>query len=131
VQSGVMMDTEERRMLREIDDAKRIRNIVESFQADSGAVDAEGAAIEKLKKRLYDPEAKAIEERYNVFQVEMSVMKSEVDLFGNPSLLFNQQRKLQRQINMLFSERYDLISRLREDDRRYYAMLNEDRYQRD
>ena len=129
VRSGVMMGTEERRMLREIDDAKRIRKVVESFQADSGAIDAEGVAMEKLKKRLYDPEAKAIEERYNALEVEMNVMKGEVDLFGNPSLLFDRQRRLQRQINTLFSERYDLISRLRKDDTRYYAMLNEDRYQ--
>jgi hypothetical protein len=60
----------------------------------------------------------------------MDVMKGKGDLFGNPSLLFEKQRKLQRQINALFSERYDLISRLREDDTRYYAMLNEGWYQR-
>jgi hypothetical protein len=56
----------------------------------------------------------------------MNVMKR--NLFGKPSLLFELQRKLQRQINTLFSERYDLISRLREDDTQYYAMLNEDWY---
>jgi hypothetical protein len=43
-------------------------------------------------------------------------------------LQFEQQRKLHRQINTLFSERYDLISRLRKDDTQYYAMLNEDWY---
>ena len=38
---------------------------------------------------------------------------------------FKQQHTLQGQINALFSKRYDLISRLREDDTQYYAMLNE------
>jgi hypothetical protein len=124
-----MTDTEERRTLREIDDAKRIRNVVESFQADSDAIDAEHAAIEKLKTRLDDREAKAIDKRYYALETEMNGMKRKFDLFGNPSLLFEQQRKLQRHINTLFSERYDLTSRLREDDTQYYAKLNEDWYQ--
>ena len=110
VRSGVMTDTEERRTLQEIEDAKRIRKVVEIFQADSDAIDAEHAAIEKLKKGLDDPEAMAFSERYYALEAEMNGMKRKADLFGNPSLLFEQQRKIQRQINTLFSERYDLIS---------------------
>jgi hypothetical protein len=130
VRSGVMADTEERRTLREIDDAKRIREVIESFQVDSDAIDAEHAAMEKLKERLDDPEAMAFSERYYALEAEMNEMKRKVDMFGNPSLLFEQQRKLQRQINTLFSERYDLISRPSKDDTQHYATLNEDRNQR-
>lgn len=132
--SGVMKDTEERRTLREIDDAKRIRKVVESFQAESDAIDADHAAIRKLNQPLGDreagaeAEARAIFERRLVLQAKMNVMKREVDLLGDLSLPFELQRKLQRLINTLFSERYDLISRLREDDTQYYAMLNEDSY---
>jgi len=120
------------RTLLEIDDAKRIRKVVEDFQVNSDAIDAKHAAIENLKEQLDDPEAKAIDERYHWHapEAEMDVMKRKVDLFGNPLSLFQQQRKLQRQINTLFSEQYDLISRLREDDTQYYAMLNEDWRQR-
>ena len=119
------MDTEEtrRRTLREIDDAKRIRKVVESFQADSDAIDAEYAAIENLKKQLDDPEATAIDKRYCALEAEMNVMKRNVDFFGNPTPLFDQQRELQRQFNMLFSERYDLFARLREDDTQYHATV--------
>jgi len=120
VQPGAMMETEERRTLQEIDDAKRIRKVSESFQADSDATDAEYAAIENFKKGLDDHEVKAISERYHALEAEMNVIQREVDLSGDPSPLFEQQRKLQRQINTLFSERYDLISRLREDDTQYY-----------
>ncbi|KAF8506005.1 hypothetical protein F5888DRAFT_494561 [Russula emetica] len=129
-----MKDTEERRMLREIDDAKRIRKVVESFQAESDAIDADHAAIRKLNQPLGDreagaeAEARAIFERRLVLQAKMNVMKREVDLLGDLSLPFELQHKLQRLINTLFSERYDLISRLRGDDSQYYAMLNEDRY---
>ena len=129
IQSGIMTDTEEERMLQEIDDAKRIRQVVESSQADSD-VEAEHAAIEKLKKKLDDPEAMAFSERYYALEAEVNMMKRKVDLFGNPSLLFEQQRKLQRQINSLFSERYDLISRLRKDDTQHLAVPNKDLYQR-
>jgi hypothetical protein len=51
-----------------------------------------------------------------------------VDLFRNPSPLFEQQRKLQQQINTLFSERYDLILRHRKNDTPYIITLDEDRY---
>jgi len=128
VRSGVTTDTEERHTLREIDDAKRIRKVVESFQADSDAIDAEHAVIKKLYERLNDPEARAISGRCFALEVELNLMKRKVDLFGNPSLLFELQRKLQRQINTLFSEQYDLISRLREEDSQYYAILNEGWY---
>jgi hypothetical protein len=129
VRSGVMVDTEERHKLREIDDPKRILKVDESFQTNSDAIDTKHAFIlEDLKKRLDDPEANAVEERYYAPEAEMSVMERKVDLFGNPSLLFEQQRKLQRQINTLYSEQYDLISRLRKDDTQYYdnAGLSED-----
>jgi hypothetical protein len=118
-----MVETEERRTLREIDDAGRIRNVVERFP---DAIDAGRAAIENLKERLDDPGAKAISERYDALEAKMKVMKIEDSFHGNPSLLFPQQRRVQRQINKLFSERYDLISRLRKDDAQYYPMLNEE-----
>lgn len=53
-------------------------------------------------------------------------LSRKIDLFRNPSPLFEQQRKLQQQINALFSERYDLISCYR--DTPYTIMLNEDPY---
>jgi hypothetical protein len=48
------------------------------------------------------------------------------DLFRNPSPLFEQQRRLQQQINTLFSERYDLISR--KNDVLCIITLEGDRY---
>jgi hypothetical protein len=117
-----MMGTEQRRTLREIDNAKRIRRVVERIQA---SIEAEHAAIEKLKKRLDDPEARAISERYCALEAEMNLTKEKVDLFGDSSLLLELQRRLQRQINTLF-ERYNLISRLRENDTQYCAILHED-----
>jgi hypothetical protein len=123
VRSGVMRDTEERRTLREIDDTKRIREVADQALSD--------AAIKAIGRR-HHPGANAISEGYYPPVAETIVKEEKVDLIENPSLLFDRQRELQRQINTLFSERYDLISRLREDDTRYYAMLNdsEDRYQR-
>ena len=112
--------------LQKIGDRKHIPKVVERFQADSDAIDAEYAAIEKLQKRLVNLQIEAPSERYYSLEAKMDVMKREVDLFGNPSLLFEQQRKLQRQMNTLFSERYDLISRLPKDDIDYYAILNKD-----
>ena len=47
----------------EIDHARHIRNTVESFRADSDALDAEHAAVEDLRKRLVDPEVKSNEDQ--------------------------------------------------------------------
>ena len=122
MRSGVMTDTEERGALQEIEDAMRIREVVEGIKADSDAIDA---AVTKLKQP-YDPEVEAISERYYTLEAEMAVMKRKVVLFGNPSLLFEQQRKLQRQINTLFFERYVSISQLCKDNAEFYAMFNEE-----
>ena len=99
------------------DDISNMALVNESFQADSDAIDAEHAA-EDLRKRLDDPKAKAVSEHYHGLEDEMNVTKGKADLFGNPSL-FELQRRLKRQINTLFSERYDLISRLDNGDTRY------------
>ena len=123
-----MTRAEERRALQKIYDGKHIHKVVEpeSSRTDSDPIDEEHAAIEKLQKQLANLQVEAYSERYYTLEAKIDVMKREVDLFGNPSLLFEQQRKLQQRINTLFSERYDLISRLRKDDTDYYyAMIDQ------
>ena len=122
---------DEKRALQEINQTKRLRKTVESFQADSDAIDADRAAVEELKKQLDDPEAKAISERYDTIKAELDEIKKEEDeLYANRSQLFDERNTLQQQIDGLFQDRRELTSQFREANDRYYVKLNEDRARR-
>jgi hypothetical protein len=126
-----MRVAEEKRALQEIKHAKRIRKTVESFQADSDAIDAERAAVETLRKRLDDPEAKASSDRYDAIKAEWDEIKAEADEFYADRLKLVQERdSLQRLLDMLFSERRESTLRLHEANERYFAKVKEDRARR-
>ena len=122
---------DEKRALQEINQTKRLRRTVESFQADSDAIDADRAAVEELKKQLDDPEAKALSERYDAIKAELDEVKKEEDeLYANRSQLFDERNTLQQQLDGLFGERRELTAQFREANDRYYVKLNEDRARR-
>ncbi|KAH8999278.1 hypothetical protein EDB92DRAFT_2006750 [Lactarius akahatsu] len=123
VDSGSLKLADEKRALQEITQTKRIRRTVESFQADSDAIDADRAAVEELKKQLDDPEAKAISERYDA-------IKAETELYANRSKLFDERTALQEQIDALLRERRESSAQFREANDRFYTKLNEDRARR-
>jgi uncharacterized coiled-coil DUF342 family protein len=131
VDSGTLKLADEKRALQEISQTKRIRRTVESFQADSDAIDADSAAVDELKKQLDDPEAKAISERYDAIKAELDEIKKEEDeVYANRSQLFEERNTLQQQVDGLFSERRESTARFREANDRYYVKLNEDRARR-
>jgi hypothetical protein len=122
---------DEKRALQEINQTKRMRRAVESFKADSDAIDADRAAVEELKKQLDDPEAKAISERYDAIKAELDEIKKEEDeLYANRSQLFDERTSVQQLLDALFAERRESSGRFREANDRYYEKLNEDRARR-
>ncbi|KAI9448202.1 hypothetical protein H4582DRAFT_1899176 [Lactarius indigo] len=131
VDSGSLKLADEKRALQEISQTKRIRRTVESFQADSDAIDADRAAVEELKKQLDDPEAKAVSERYEAIKAELDEIKKEEDeLYANRSKLFDERTALQEQIDALLRERRESSAQFREANDRFYTKLNEDRARR-
>ena len=131
VDSGTLKLADEKRALQEINQTKRMRKTVESFKADSDAVDADRAAVEEFKKQLDDPEAKAISERYDAIKAELDEIKKEEDeLYANRSQLFEERTSLQQQVDALFAERRESTARFREANDRFYEKLNEDRARR-
>jgi hypothetical protein len=131
VDSGSLKLADEKRALQEISQTKRIRRTVETFQAESDAIDADRAAVEELKKQLDDPEAKATSERFDTIKAELDeIKKVEDELYAKRSELFDERTVLQEQIDALLRERRESAARFREDNDRYYAKLNEDRARR-
>jgi len=131
VDSGNLKLADEKRALQEITQTKRARRTVETFQAESDAIDADRAAVEELKKQLDDPEAKAVSERYETIKAELDEIKKEEDeLYANRSKLFDERTALQEQIDALLRERRESSARFREANDRFYTKLNEDRARR-
>ena len=122
---------DEKRALQEISHTKRIRRTVESFQAESDAIEADRAAVDNLKKQLDDPEAKALSDRYDSIKAQLDEIKKEEDeLYANRSKLFDERNGLQEQIDALRRELRESTARFREANDRFYAKLNEDRARR-
>ena len=118
---------DEKRALQEINQTKRMRRAVESFKADSDAIDADRAAVEELKKQLDDPEAKAISERYDTIKAELDEIKKEEDeLYANRSQLFEERMSVQQQLDVLFAKQTESSPQFRKANGWYYEKVNED-----
>jgi hypothetical protein len=131
VDSGNLKLAEEKRALQEINQTKRMRKTVESFKADSDAIDADRAAVDELKKQLDDPEAKAISERYDAIKAQLDEIKKEEDeVYANRSQLVEERQSLQQQLDGLFAERRESTVQFRSANDQYYEKINEDRARR-
>ena len=112
-----MKVVEKKHALQEIYHAKDIRKTVESFQAAFDAIDTDRTALEELKKRLDNPEGKAISERSDAFKLEWDERQTETnECYANLSSLFQEQSLLQQQLEAIFSERRESTSRIHETD---------------
>lgn len=77
----------------EIVHTKHIRKTVESFQADSDALDADRATVEELKKWLDDPEAKATPEDYDAIEIKVEMDEMETDDNADSKLFQERHRR--------------------------------------
>ena len=66
---------DEKRALAEISTLKRNRRVVEGFQAEQDAIEADRKAADELRKQLDDPESKAMSDRYDAIQAELDELK--------------------------------------------------------
>lgn len=128
VESGTMKLAEEKRALQEISQCKRNRRLVETFEAEQKAIDADKAQVEELRKELDDPEFKALSDRYDTIKEELDQIKKEEDeLYANRNKLFAERDTLQEQVNTLWSNKRELTAQYREAGDRYWARVNEER----
>ncbi|KAI0320834.1 hypothetical protein OF83DRAFT_1052364 [Amylostereum chailletii] len=131
VESGSMKLADEKRALQELTQTKRARKTVESFQAESDAIDADRAVIEDLKKQLDDPEAKAASDRYDTIKAELDELKKESDdVYASRNKLFDERNALQSQADSLFNQKRESAQRFREANDRYWNKVNEERARR-
>ncbi|KAH9853443.1 hypothetical protein C2E23DRAFT_884625 [Lenzites betulinus] len=131
IESGSLKLVEEKRALQEISQWKRSRRIVEGFQTEQEAIEADRAKADELRKQLDDPEAKAISERYDTIRAELDELKKESDdAYASRSKLLDERTALQNQLDELYNRKRDSAARFKEANDRFYAKLNEDRARR-
>uniref|UniRef100_D8PNX8 Nuclear segregation protein Bfr1 n=1 Tax=Schizophyllum commune (strain H4-8 / FGSC 9210) TaxID=578458 RepID=D8PNX8_SCHCM len=131
VESGNMRVVDEKRALQEIQQLKRSRRTVESFQADQESIEADRAKLDELRKQLDDPEFKAISDRYDTIKAELDeIKKVDDEAYANRSKLFAERDELQAQINALYNQKRESSRLYREANDRYWTKVNEDRARR-
>ncbi len=131
IESGNLKLVDEKRALQEISQAKRSRRIVEGFQADQDAIEADRAKADEIRKELDDPEAKAASERYEAIKAELDELKKEGDeAHASRSKLLDDRTAIQGQLDELWTRKRESATRYKEANDRFYAKLNEDRARR-
>nr|VWO95496.1 Salicylate biosynthesis isochorismate synthase (EC (Isochorismate mutase) [Ganoderma boninense] len=131
VESGNLKLVDEKRALQEISQAKRSRRIVEGFQADQDAIEADRTKADEIRAQLDDPEAKAASERYDAIKAELDELKKEGDeAHASRSKLLDERTAIQGQLDELWTRKRESASRYKEANDKFYAKLNEDRARR-
>lgn len=131
VESGNLKLVDEKRALQEISQAKRSRRIVEGFQADQDAIEADRAKADEIRQQLDDPEAKAASERYDAIKAELDELKKEGDeAHASRSKLLDERTAIQGQLDELWTRKRESATRYKEANDKFYAKLNEDRARR-
>jgi len=131
VESGNMKLAEEKRALQEISSFKRNRRLVEGFQTDQEAIDADRAKVDEIRKELDDPVSKAASERYDAIRAELDEIKKEGDeAYAGRSKLFEERDNIQNELNKLFNAKRESSQSYREANDRYWNKVNEDRARR-
>jgi hypothetical protein len=122
---------DEKRALQDINQARRNRRLVENFQADHNAIEANRQIAEELRKQLDDPESKAASERFDAIKAELDALKKEDEaLQANRSKLFEERDQVQAQVNELYTKKRESSQQYKDANDRYWAKVNEDRARR-
>lgn len=128
VESGNMKLVDEKRAIQDISTAKRQRRVIEGYQAQQDAIDAEKTKADELRKQLDDPELKAASERYDAVRAELDVLKKEGDeSYASRNVLFDERNELQTQLDAVWSRKKAAASAYREAQDQYWAKMQEDR----
>ena len=128
VESGSMKLVDEKRALQDISSLKRQRRVVETFQGEAGAIDADKAKADELRKQLDDPEQKALAARYEAIQTELDELKKEADeSYNSRQKLFDQRTALQAELDDLYNRKRESNTNYREASDRYWQKVSEDR----
>lgn len=119
---------DERRAIQEISNAKRQRRVIEGYQSQQEAIDAEKANADELRKQLDDPDFKAVSERYDAIKAELDELKKASDeAYASRNVLFDERTALQAQMDELYTKKKQSAQKYREAQDQYWAKVQEDR----
>ena len=97
---------DEKRALAEISQLNRSKRVVEGFQAEEEAIQADRDKIAELKKELDNPEGIAKAARYDAIQAELDEIKKQNDeVHAIRSKLLDERTALQAHLDVLYNRK--------------------------
>ena len=122
---------DEKRALAEISQLNRSKRVVEGFQAEEEAIQADRDKIAELKKELDNPEGIAKAARYDAIQAELDEIKKQNDeVHAIRSKLLDERTALQAHLDVLYNRKRESSQLHRAANDKFYAKLSEDRARR-
>lgn len=115
---------EEKKALQEITTLKRARKTMESSGSSDDAIAADKARIEELKKKLDDPEAKKVSDRFDELKKEMDALRAEGDkAYQERNKLYDERTALSKQMDDLYAKKRDAAQAFHDAKDKYYAKI--------
>ncbi|WWC93000.1 uncharacterized protein L201_007964 [Kwoniella dendrophila CBS 6074] len=131
IESGSLKLVDEKKALAEITTLKRSRKVLESTGSVDDAIAADRSRIEELKKKLDDPEAKKVSERFDELKKEMDNLRAEGDkAYEERGKLFDERNKYSKEMDDLYEKKRQSAQAHRESNDKYYAKVQADRQAR-
>lgn len=115
---------DEKKALQEITALKRARKTMEASGSSDEAIAADKARIDELKKKLDDPEAKKVSDRFDELKKEMDGLRAEGDkAYQERNKLYDERTALSKQMDELYAKKRDAAQAFHDSKDKYYNKI--------
>ncbi|CAG8451932.1 14624_t:CDS:2 [Cetraspora pellucida] len=127
VESGTLKIVDEKRIISDISGLKRSKKIVETFEAQQAAIEAEQKVIDDMRKDLEDNELKEINSQYDTIKAELeTISKDQAMDREKRNELFDEKKKIREQINAQIANRRTIQDEYNKAKQEYWQKVDED-----
>lgn len=131
VESGQLTILEEKRTLSEMSSLKKIRAVVQSFQAQQDAVEADRHRADELRKNIDDAQSKALNTEYVECQKKLDTMHNNTTAKKNQiDKLYDEKRRLTQAVQTEYTKKNELYQKQREANDAYFKHMQAERAKR-
>ncbi|CAG8510896.1 11959_t:CDS:2 [Racocetra fulgida] len=127
VESGTLKIVDEKRIISDISGLKKSRKVVETFETQQAAIDAEQKSIDEMRKDLEDNEFKEANAQYDKIKAELeTISKDQAMDREKRNELFDEKKRIREQINTQFANRRTIQDEYNKAKQEYWQRVDED-----
>ncbi|CAG8745881.1 36263_t:CDS:2, partial [Racocetra persica] len=127
VESGTLKIVDEKRIISDISGLKKSRKLVETFEAQQAAIDAEQKSIDEMRKDLEDNELKEANAQYDKIKAELETINKDQAMDREKrNELFDEKKRIREQINTQFANRRAIQDEYNKAKQEYWQRVDED-----